>query len=153
MIHDRIDKMIMGAIAAAANDPAKKFEMETLRLVKAEFMKYDASKEAVSKPMDENIETGILKRMVKQRRESTELYAKGGRPELAERENREAGFIEGFLPEPVGEDDIRREAEAAIASGIEPVRKNMGAIIKAVKSKYPAADGKTVSAIVSGMLK
>lgn len=56
-----------------------------LRLIKAEFMKYDTSKEAVSKPMDDVIELNLLKKMVKQRRESAEMYIAGNRPELAER--------------------------------------------------------------------
>ena len=67
MIREKIENLI-----SEATKNREMFELETLRLVKAELMKYNASKEAVSKPMDDNIEISILKKMVKQRKESAE---------------------------------------------------------------------------------
>lgn len=147
MIREKIENLI-----SEATKNREMFELETLRLVKAELMKYNASKEAVSKPMDDNIEISILKKMVKQRKESAELYNQGNRPELAEKETKEADFIAQFLPKETSVEEIEEAVNAIISSGVEPVKKNMGRIIKEVKSKYPAADGKLVSQVVSSKL-
>ena len=147
MLYETIDKKIQEATIASS-----KFELECLRLIKAEFLKYNASKEAVGKPMNDAVEVSILKKMAKQRKESAELYRKGGRAELAEKEISEAEFIEQFLPAPVSREDIEKEVNQLIFDGIMPVKKNMGQLIKTVKEKYPSADGKTVSEIVSGKL-
>lgn len=147
MIREKIEHLI-----SEATKNREMFELETIRLVKAELMKYNASKEAVSKPMDDNIEISILKKMVKQRKESAELYNQGNRPELAEKETKEADFIAQFLPKETSVEEIEEAVNSIISSGVEPVKKNMGRIIKEVKSKYPAADGKLVSQVVSSKL-
>ena len=147
MLHEVIDKKIQEATISSS-----KFELECLRLIKAEFLKYNASKEAVGKPMDEAVEVSILKKMSKQRKESAELYQKGGRAELAEKELAEAKFVEQFLPAPVTREEIEAEVNQLIFDGIMPVKKNMGQLIKAVKAKYPTADGKIVSEIVLSKL-
>lgn len=123
-----------------------------LRLIKAEFQKYNASKEAVKKPMDDAIEIQILNRIVKQRKESESLYAAGGRQDLAFNERKEYEFIELYLPEIASESDIESEIDNIISSGIEPVRKNMGQIIKKVKELLPNVDGKLVSDLVKKRL-
>lgn len=147
MLREKIDGLI------AETTANRNFEhLNVFRLVKTEFQKYNASKEAVTKPMDDTVEVTILKRMVKQRRESAEMYTKGGREDLADKELLECEIIEGWLPAPVTEDQIRAEVDAVISGGVEPVKRNMGQIIKAVKSKYPSADGKLVSTVVMSKL-
>ena len=153
MLYERIDNLIKEATIASANNREKKFEVECLRLVKAEFLKYNASKEAVKKPMDDAIEISILKKMVKQRDESGKLYMDNGRDDLAKVEFAEAEIIKSFLPEDVDVSDIENEVDIIIYSGVEPIKKNMGSIIKAIKQKYPMADGKTISEIVVKKLK
>lgn len=123
-----------------------------LRLIKAEFQKYNASKEAVTKPMDDTIEIQILNRMVKQRKESELMYIEGGRQDLAYKEHKEIEFIELYLPETASESDIEAEVDNIISLGVEPVKKNMGTIIKQVKARYPTADGKLVSDLVKKRL-
>lgn len=147
MLREKIDNLI-----SEATKNREMFELETLRLVKSELMKYNASKEAVSKPMDDNIEITILKKMVKQRMESAEMYRKGNREDLASKETDEAEYIKRFLPAEASVNDIESEVNRIITSGVEPVKKNMGQIIKAVKVKYPTADGKVVSQIVASKL-
>jgi len=74
--------------------------------------------------------------MIKQRRESIELYNKGGRPELAEKERGEIVIIEGFLPKGLSD----AEAEAAIKEMIAAVGaktvKDMGKVMAGLKEKY-----------------
>lgn len=147
MIREKIENLI-----SEATKNRNLFELETIRLVKTEIMKYNTSKEAVSKPMDDNIEISILKKMVKQRKESAELYKAGNRLELADKEIKEAEYIAQFLPKETSVDEIEDAVNSIISSGVEPVKKNMGRIIKEVKTKYPAADGKLVSQVVSSKL-
>jgi uncharacterized protein len=78
----------------------------------------------------------MMQGMIKQRRESIELYERGGRPELAEKERGEIAIIERFLPKALGD----AEAEAAIketiaATGAASV-KDMGKVMAALKEKY-----------------
>lgn len=147
MIREKIENLI-----SEATKNRNLFELETIRLVKTEIMKYNTSKEAVSKPMDDNIEISILKKMVKQRKESAELYKAGNRLELADKEIKEAEYIAQFLPKETSVEEIEEAVNSIISSGVEPVKKNMGRIIKEVKTKYPAADGKLVSQVVSSKL-
>jgi len=147
MLREKIDDLI-----SEATKNEEKFHLEVLRLIKAEFMKYNTSKEAVSKKMDDVIEVTILKKMVKQRMESAEMYKKGNREDLATNETEEAEYIKRFLPAEASVNDIESEVNRIITSGVEPVKKNMGQIIKAVKVKYPTADGKVVSQIVASKL-
>lgn len=142
MIREKIDSLISDAMK---ND--MKFELGVLRMVKTELQKYNTSKEAVSKPMDDGVEISILNRMVKQRREAAGIYT-GVNPELMLKETREAEYIEGFLPKQASVEEISDEVDRLISSGVEPLKKNMGQIIKMVKSAYPTADGRTVSEIV-----
>lgn len=147
MLHERIDQEIHDA---AVNDD--RFALETLRLIKAEFLKYKASKEALKTPICDSVEITIMQKMVKQRKESAEIYRQGGRADLAEKEDAEASFIGRFLPAPVTDEMLNAAVNQAFFDGIMPVKKNMGLIIKTVKEKYPTADGKTLAAIVSAKL-
>ena len=101
-----------------------------------------------------------LRKGIKKRREAIELYDKGGRPELAEKERVEIGLIEGYLPQAAGEDEIRAVVQAAIAQIAEgdnkPGPKDMGTVMKAVQQRIQAsglrADGKLVSEQVKAEL-
>lgn len=78
----------------------------------------------------------MLQSMIKQRRDSIEMYEKGGRPELAEREAKEIDVIEGFLPEQMDEE----AASAAIATVIEELSassmKDMGKVMGILKERH-----------------
>ncbi|MBL24682.1 MAG: glutamyl-tRNA amidotransferase [Rhodospirillaceae bacterium] len=78
----------------------------------------------------------LLQTMVKQRRESSDLYEKGNRPELAERELKEIEIIQSFMPEQMGDDDIA----AAVAQVIEELGasglKEMGGVMAALRERY-----------------
>lgn len=147
MLYERIDTEIHDA--TIKDD---RFTLDILRLIKAEFLKYNASKEALKTPMSDAVEITLMQKMVKQRKESAELYRQGGRTDLAEKEEAEANFIRGFLPAPVTTEMLEEAVNQAFFDGIMPVKKNMGLIIKTVKEKYPTADGKTLAAIVSAKL-
>lgn len=87
----------------------------------------------------------VLRRGIKKRRESIQLYEKGNRPELAEKESAEVGMLERFLPPLAGPEEIRAAVRDAIAAGARNVGAVMGQIMPRFKGK---ADGNAISAIV-----
>ncbi|OGN01441.1 MAG: aspartyl-tRNA amidotransferase [Candidatus Yanofskybacteria bacterium RIFCSPLOWO2_02_FULL_43_10] len=86
---------------------------------------------------------------IKKRRDSTEQYEKGGRPELAEGERKEAEILMAYMPEQMSEEDVRNEVKKTITeTGIKDVKeigKLIGAVMAKVKGK---ADGQLVSRLV-----
>jgi uncharacterized protein YqeY len=99
---------------------------------------------------DEAVES-VLNTQVKQRRDSATQFRKGGRDELAEKEEAEIGFIERYLPAPATEDEIREAIAAAIAETGAESMKQMGAVMKATMA---GLTGKTVDGgRVSGLVR
>ena len=94
-----------------------------------------------------------MKKQAKQRHESIEAYQKGGREDLVGKEHRELEMIKGYLPEQMGEDQIRELARVAIqesgAAGITDMGKVMGALMPKVQGQ---ADGSVVSKVVRELL-
>jgi uncharacterized protein YqeY len=96
----------------------------------------------------------ILKRQIKQRRESIEQFKLGNRQDLADKEAAELGILEAYLPPQMGDSDIEAMVRAAITKLGASGRADTGKVIKAVMEQAGAScDGKTVSRIVSGILK
>lgn len=90
---------------------------------------------------------------IKKRKDSVEQFEKGGRPELAEQERKEAEMLMAYMPEQMSEEDIRNEIKKVIAeTGIKDM-KEMGKLIGAVMAKVKGkADGNVVSRIVKDSL-
>jgi len=103
-----------------------------------------------------------LTTLLKQRRESVEQFTKGGRLELAAKEQVEIGLIEGYMPKAASEEDLRALVTEAVAQvtaengGTKPGPKEMGLVMKAAQAKIAAsgvrADGKVVSEMVKAEL-
>ena len=110
----------------------------TLRLILAAIKDRDiaakskGNKDGVS---DDEV-LGLLQSMIKQRRESIELYEKGGRPELAQKEAEEIVVIEGFLPKQLSEDELAQAIQDVIAEVEAESLKDMGKAMGALKEKY-----------------
>ena len=86
----------------------------------------------------------VLRRGIKRRRESIEMYEKGGREDLAERERTEVASLESYLPANVSDDELRAAVQSAIASGA----KNIGAVMGKVMPQFKGrADGATLNRI------
>jgi uncharacterized protein len=86
----------------------------------------------------------VLRKSIKKRRESIELYQKGNRPELAQKESAEAAALEKYLPAQVSDDEIRTAVRAAIAGGATQIGAVMGRVLPQFKGR---AEGSTISAI------
>ncbi len=95
----------------------------------------------------------VLQKQAKQRRESIEAYQKGDREDLVVKEQRELEVIQSYLPEQMGEEEIRKIVEEAVsaigASGIQDMGKTMSEVMAKVKGK---ADGSVVSRLVKEKL-
>jgi len=86
----------------------------------------------------------VLRKSIKRRRESVELYTKGGRKDLADKETAEATALEKYLPAQVSDDELRAAVRAAIAGGATQIGAVMGKVLPQYKGR---ADGSTISAI------
>lgn len=143
-----IDKLIAGALKER-----NEIKVASYRAIKTAEMNYKTAKNA--KPLDEAAEMQIIKKLVTQRTESASIYRENGRPELADREETEIAYLKELLPPEVSKDDIIAAVLAwAIAeSNGETIPKNrMGEAVKAVKAKFPTADGKLVADCVKERL-
>ena len=144
MYSEKIDKMIMEALKAGEKTKAGVF-----RMLKAEFLVFKTAKNA--KPLDDAAEISIIKKMIKQRQDAAKEYLEAGRLELADNELDEVEVLKVLLPAEITEEQIT-EAVKEVANTVEPIKKNIGVFMKAVKDKYPTADGKMVSQIVLAFL-
>ena len=132
-------------------------KLTTLRMVKSALKNKEIDKREKLTAAEES---QILTTLIKQRKESVESFTKGGRPELAAKEQAEIAMIEGYLPKAAGEDVIRGVVQGAIDTMTtdekRPGPKDMGAVMKVVQQKILAdglrADGKLVSEIVKAEL-
>ena len=97
--------------------------------------------------------TGILKKMIKQRNESCEVYKKAGRTELLESEKKEINVINTFLPKQLSEDETKKICEEVIKSVGASSMKDMGKVMGMLKSKHAdTLDFSKVSGIIKGLL-
>jgi uncharacterized protein YqeY len=126
--------------------------LSVLRMVKSALKLKEIEK---IRPLDEHESLQILQTLVKQRKESVEMFQKGGRTDLAEKESREIEIIEGYLPAGASEADLDRAIEAAIAETGATSPKQMGAVIKSAKALLSGktVDGKVLSDRVRARLE
>ena len=97
--------------------------------------------------------TSILKKMIKQRNESCEVYKKAGRNELLENETKEIEVISFFLPKQLSEDETKKICEEAIKSSGASSMKDMGKVMGILKSKHAdSLDFSKVSLIIKELL-
>jgi len=95
----------------------------------------------------------LLQSMIKQRRDSIDMYEKGGRMELAQREAEEIAIIEGYMPAQMAGDDIAAAIAAVIADIEAETLKDMGKVMAALKDKYQGQmDFSKASALVKEKL-
>ncbi len=103
--------------------------------------------------LDDDAFLVVVKRMVKQRRESSEQYRQGNRLELAEQEEAEITILEEYLPQQASEDEIQRAIEALIAEQGLSGPRAIGPIMQAMLERFgAAADGATISRLARAAL-
>jgi uncharacterized protein YqeY len=118
--------------------------LNALRLVKTALMKYKVDS---MKPLDEAAELQILTTIVKQRREAADMFRKGNRPELADKEEAELKIVESYMPAAPTDAEMDAAIAGAIAETGANSPKQMGLVIKAAQAKLAGkrVDGKALS--------
>jgi len=122
----------------AAMKGKDELRLSVLRMVKTALKNKEIEK---IRALEDGEALAVLQTLVKQRRESVEQFAKGGRKDLADKETKEIALIEAYLPAAATEAELVQAVEAAIAETGANSPKQMGAVIKAAKAKL---EGKTV---------
>ncbi|HTS79728.1 MAG TPA: GatB/YqeY domain-containing protein [Myxococcaceae bacterium] len=104
-------------------------------------------------PLEDAGVVAVIQTLIKQRRDSVEQFRAGGRNELAEREEKEIGRLQTYLPAQLSADELRAEVRAAISQVGAKGPKDMGAVMKALMPKVQGrAEGKAVSEAVKAEL-
>ncbi len=136
---DQVSKDMV--IAMKAHEATR---LDALRMLKTALMKYKVD---TMKELDEQSELQILNMLVKQRRESADMFRKGNRPELADKEEAELKLIESYMPSAPTEAEIDAAIAAAMAETGTPSLKQMGVVMKAAQAKLAGkrVDGKALS--------
>lgn len=123
-----------------------------LRAIKAEIIKAKTEPGANGQ-IDEATELKFLQKMMKQRKDSYEIFTQQGRADLASKEKEEMDVIESFLPKQMSETEIKAALKTIIADTGAATAADLGKVM-GVASKQLAgkADGKTISALVKELL-
>jgi uncharacterized protein YqeY len=101
---------------------------------------------------DEEIEA-VIRRGVKQRKDSIEQYAKGGRSDLVDAETAERDILQGYLPQGLSEQDLESAVKSIIADRSLTSRKEVGAVMKELMSRYKGkVDGRRAQEIAQRLL-
>jgi len=129
--------------------------VSTLRMVNAALKNADIEARGQGKEaLADDAVLGLMQKMIKQRQESIELYEKGGRQELAQKERDEIAVISAYLPKQMSEAEMTAAIEAAIAETGAASMKDMGKVIGVLRGKYAGQmDFAKASALVKAKLQ
>jgi uncharacterized protein YqeY len=134
------------SLAEQINDDMKtamrakdKTRLASLRAVRAEIIKFTKTGES-KEPSDDDV-TAMVKRLIKQRQDSIDMFTKGGREDLIETEQSQINVLQTLLPEPLSADELAAVVDQAIADAGASSMKEMGNVMKAVRDLV-AATGK-----------
>ncbi len=145
-LEDRIKEDLKAAMKAK-----DKAALRSIRAIKSAILL--AKTDGSGKELNEEKEIKMLQKLVKQRRESIEIYEKEGREDLAQTEREEVEIIEQYLPEQLSEEaleaEIKKIIDAVGATSMKDMGKVMGAATKQLAGR---ADGKAISNKVKELL-
>ncbi len=149
MIRDNIKAALTSAMKSG-DKPA----VGTMRMLEAAIKNRDIElRTATTQPDDDALVTEVLQKMIKQRRESAEMYTTGNRPELAATELAEIATLESFLPRQMSEEEARAAIAAIIAETGAASMKDMGRVMAEVKQRHATSiEPAKASALVKALL-
>jgi uncharacterized protein YqeY len=144
-LKDRLD-----ADLKAAMREKHELKLSTIRMLKSA-VKYREIE--AMKPLDDAGVVQVIASEIKRRKDSVEQYRAGNRPELAAKEDAEIALLQGYLPQQLGEAELKEKVEAAVKAVGAQGPKDMGAVMKALMPEVQGrADGKLVSELVKARL-
>jgi len=124
---------------------------DALRLILAALLNAEKEKKGEELKPEQVVE--ILTRLVKQRRESIEMFREGNREEQAAKEEAELAIVQSYLPEAMPEEEVKKLAQEAVQAVGASSAKDMGQVMAELMPKLRGhADGKLVSQIVKDLL-
>lgn len=148
MLKDKIQDDLKSAMIAKDEE-----KLSTIRMLKSALQYFEIQKGGAGYNATDEDVIEVVGREIKKRKESIELYEKGNRQELADKEKRESEFLQKYLPEQLTDEEVKAIVDNAIsqtgASSIQDMGKVMGFIAPLIKGK---ADGGLVSSIVKSKL-
>ncbi len=133
----------------------KELEVSVLRMVLAAVLNKEKEKrfklgKAEEIPLTDEELIEVISSEIKKRREAVELYTRGARPELADKERKETEILQKYLPEQLPEEEIRKLVKEAVAKTGAKEMKDMG---KVMAELMPKIKGKADNALVSRIVK
>ena len=136
---DQIQKDMVAAMKGR-----EELRLDALRMIKAALKKHEIDS---MKPLDEPTELQVMTTLIKQRREAADMFRKGNRPELADKEEAELKLIESYMPSAPTEEEIDAAIAAAMSETGVTSLKQMGVVMKAAQAKLAGkrVDGKALS--------
>jgi len=140
-----VAQSIADRLRAAMNESRKQRDQARTLLLSTIISDVKNRELELNHPLSDDETVEVLRRGIKKRRESVEVYEKAGRTEMAATEAAEIKILEEYLPASVPPEEIRAAVRAAIAGGASDMGKVMGAVMPKFKGK---ADGKLINQIV-----
>ncbi|MCL6697569.1 GatB/YqeY domain-containing protein [Sphingomonas sp. NSE70-1] len=149
MIRDDIKAALVSAMKGGDKDATA-----TIRLIQSAIKNRDIElRTASQQPDDDQLVTEVMQKMIKQRRESVDLYRKGNREELAAKEEAEIAVIERFLPQQMDDAEASAAIQAIVAELGASSMKDMGRVMAEVKTRHPSSiEPARASALVKAAL-
>lgn len=150
--YDKIQAMITEKLTEDLKNAMRSKDEQKLsiiRMLKSAIQYYEINKGGAGYSATDEDVLDVIGKEIKKRRESIELYEKGGRPELAEKESNEIEFLQTYLPEQMSEEEMKKLVDDAVsqsgATTMQDMGKVMGILMPQVKGK---ADNSLVSSLV-----
>src|SRR6266498_2633983 len=147
-LQQRVDSDLKEAMRA--KDATK---LGVLRMLKSALKYAMIAKSGAEAELSDTEAVQVIRKQTKQRQDSIESFEKGGRAELAQKEQKELSILNGYLPQAMSTDEVEQTVRETIAEVGATSKAQMGAVMKAVQAKVAGrADGKTLSAEVQKQL-
>jgi uncharacterized protein YqeY len=143
-LRERIDQDLKRAMLDK-NEMAR----DALRVVKSELLLNEVK---LGRPIEDAEAIAVLQTSVKQRKDAIESFRGAGRLDLVDAEEKQLAVIAGYLPQALSEAETRAAIEALKAELGLTSKKDLGALMKAIKAKHPTADPKLASQIAASLL-
>jgi uncharacterized protein YqeY len=140
-IQDKIQEDMKAALKSG-----NRLVLETLRLVRAHIKNASIDK---GEDLSDDDVYGVLSKEIKKRKESIELFRKGGREELAEKEEKEMEVLSAYMPEALSPEELNAIVSRAIAETNSETMRDMGKVMAVVMPQVRGrADGKVIQDLV-----
>ncbi len=143
-LKDKIQEDLKQAMLDKAEE-----KLSTIRMLKSALQYHEIQKGGAGYTATDEDVVEVVGREIKKRRESIEMYEKGNRQELADKEKRELAVLQSYLPEQLSEEDVRALVDEAIATTGATTMADMGKVMGILSAKTKGkAEGSIVSSIV-----